>query len=59
MCNSSGVEKYNSITNKKKNKHDKIVLIAKPKLNSIDILISTALIDWNISHDEFFLIIMC
>ena len=55
----AGVEKYNSITNKKKNKHDKIVLIAKPKWNSIDILISTALIDWNISHDEFFLIIMC
>ena len=30
---------------KKKKKHDKIVLIAKSKLNSIKMLISNALID--------------
>ena len=36
--------------------HDKIVLLAKPKLNSIEVLISKALIDSNISHDEFILI---
>ena len=41
---------------KKKKKHDKIVLLAKSKLNSIEILISKALIDSNISHDEFILI---
>ena len=31
-------------------------MIAKAKLNTIDVLISKALIDWNISHDEFALI---
>ena len=32
---------------------DKIVLLAKTNLNSMEVLISTALIDSNISHDEF------
>ena len=41
---------------KKKKKHDKIVLLAKSKLNSIGVLISNALIDSIISHDEFVLI---
>ena len=41
---------------KKKKKHDKIVLLAKSKLNSIEVLISKALIDSVISHDEFVLI---
>ena len=40
---------------KKKKKHDKILLFAKSKLNSIEILISKALIDSVISHDEFVL----
>ena len=40
---------------KKKKKHDKIVLLAKSKLNSIEVLISKALIDSNISHDELVL----
>ena len=40
---------------KKKQKHDKVVLLAKSKLNSI-VLISNALVDSNISYDEFFLI---
>ena len=31
-------------------------MLAKSKLNSIQVLISKALIDLNISHDEFFLI---
>ena len=30
--------------------------LARPKLNSIEVLISTVLIDSNISHDEFALI---
>ena len=38
---------------KKKKKHEKIVLLAKSKLNSIEVLISKAFIDSNISHDEF------
>ena len=37
-------------------KHDKIVLLAKSKLNSLEVLISKNLIDQNISHDEFILI---
>ena len=51
----AGIKEYKSI-NKNKKKHDKIVLIAKSKLNSIEVLISKALIDSNISHDEFVLI---
>ena len=41
---------------KKKKKHDKIVLLVKTKLISIEVLISKALIDSVISHDEFALI---
>ena len=41
---------------KKKNEHDKIVSLAKSKLNSIEVLISKVLVDSNISHDEFVLI---
>ena len=52
----AGIKKCKSIIKKKKKKHDKIVLLAKSKLNSIDVLMSKALIDSNISHDEFVLI---
>ena len=45
-----GFKKYNSIIRKKKKKHDKIVLLAKTKLNTTEPLISKALIDSNISH---------
>ena len=38
----AGIKKYKSINKKKKKKHDKIVLLAKSKLNSIEILISKA-----------------
>ena len=41
---------------KKKKKHNKILPWAKSALNSIEVLISKALIDSNISHDEFVLI---
>ena len=41
---------------KKKNKHDKGVLLAKSKLSSLEVLISKALIDSSLSHDEFVLI---
>ena len=49
----AGIKTYKSIINKKQKKHDKIVLLAKIKLNSIDILSSGASIDSYISHDEF------
>ena len=52
----AGIQKYKSIIKKKKKKHDKIVLLAKSKLNSIEVLTSKTLIDSNISHDEFVLI---
>ena len=37
-------------------KHDQTVFLAKSKLNKIEVLISKALFDSNISHDEFFFI---
>ena len=49
----AGIKKCKSIIKKKKEKHDKIVLLAKSKLNSIEALISKALIDSYPSHDEF------
>ena len=51
-----GVKKYKSINKKKMKTHDKIVLLAKSILNSIEVLLSKALIDSNIGHDEFVLI---
>ena len=42
-----------SIINKKKKKHDKIVLLGKQKLNTIEVLNSNSLIDSYLSHDEF------
>ena len=41
------------VNKKKKKKHDRIVLLAKSKLNSMEVLISKVLIDSNISHEEF------
>ena len=42
-----------TITRNKKKKDDKIFMLAKNKLNSIETLISQALIDLQISHEEF------
>ena len=42
-----------NITRNKKNKHDKILMLAKSKLNSTKTLISQALIDINISYEEY------
>ena len=52
----AGIKRYKSIIQKKKQKHDKIVFSAKSKSNKIEVLVSKALIDSNISHDEFVLI---
>ena len=52
----TGIKKDKSIITKKRTKHDKLVLLAKSKLNSIEVLISKALINSNISHEEFVLI---
>ena len=52
----AGIKNFKSIMKNKKRKHDKIVLLAKSKLHSIEVLISKTLIDLIISHDEFVLI---
>ena len=49
------IKMYKSIVKKKKTKDDKIVLLWKDKLNTIEALIYKVLIDSFISHDEFVL----
>ena len=47
------VKKLLNFTRKKKKKHNKIITLARNKLNIIETFISQALIDFNISHEEF------
>ena len=47
------VKKLLSTTGNEKKKQDKISMLAKSKLNSIETLISQALIDMGRSHEEF------
>ena len=47
------VKKLLSVSRKKKKKHNKITILAKSKLNSIETLMTQALIDLDISHEEF------
>ena len=47
------IKKLLIITRSKTKKHDKTLMLAKSKLNSIEILVSQALIDMEISHEEF------
>ena len=42
-----------NITRRKKKKHNKIIALARSKLNIIENLISQALIDFEITHEEF------
>ena len=42
-----------NITRKKKKKHNKIIALARSKLNIIENLTSQALIDFEITHEEF------
>ena len=42
-----------NITRKKKKKRNKIIALARSKLNIIENLISQALIDFEITHEEF------
>ena len=41
------------VTKKRKKKYNKIIALAKSKLNTIDTLLSSALNDSKISHEEF------
>ena len=40
-----------NVTKKRKKKHNKIIVLAKNKLNMIDTLLSSALNDFEISHE--------
>ena len=52
---STGINKsLLQVTKKKKKKHNTIITLAKDKRNMIDTLLSSALNDLKISHDEFF-----
>ena len=46
-------KKLLSITRNKKKKHDQILMLTKSKLDSIEALVSQALINMEISHEEF------
>ena len=47
------VKTFLSITRKKKKKHNKIISLARNKLNVTENLISQALIDFEITHEQF------
>ena len=53
----TGISKSLLKLTKKKQKHNKIIVLAKNKLNMIDTLLSIALNDSEISHEEFINII--
>ena len=46
-------KKLLKITRNKKKKHNKILMLAKSKLNGIESLVPKASINMNISHEEF------
>ena len=52
----AGIKNYQSVIKKNKKKHDKIVLLVKSKLNSIEASIYKALINSVICHNKFVLI---
>ena len=52
------IKKLLNMTISKKKKHDQLLMLAKSKFNSIDTLISQALIELDISHEEFIMILI-
>ena len=51
------VKKLLNITGNKKKKHDKTLMLAKSEFNSIETLVSQALIDMELSREEFITIL--
>ena len=49
----AGIKKYKSIIKKKRKMHNKTVLLAKTKLDKIEVLISKSLNDSYVIHVEF------
>ena len=52
------IKKLVSITRNKKKKHYKILMLAESKLNNFEVLVSQALIDMEISREEFITILI-
>ena len=55
ICVITAGTKHKSIIKNKKKKHDKLLSLAKSKLNKVKVLIGKALTDSNINYDEFVL----
>ena len=51
------IKKLLNMTINKKKKHDQLLMLAESKFNSIETLISQALIDLDINHEEFITIL--
>ena len=51
------IKKLLKTTKNKKEKYDKVLMLAKSKLNSIETLVSKALIHMEISHEEYMTIL--
>ena len=51
------IKKLLDITRRKKKRHDQILMLAESKFNSIETLMSLALNDLNISHEELIMIL--
>ena len=49
----AGIKKCKLIIKKKREKHDKIVLLANTKLSTIEVMISKAFTDLYINHEDF------
>ena len=51
------IKKLPNMTINKKKKHDQLLILSESKINSIETLISRALDDLDISHEEFIMIL--
>ena len=57
FSNNRNSKKILNITRNKKKNHDKVLMLAKTKRNRMETLVSQALIDMEISHEEFITIL--
>ena len=53
----AGITKKLLTTTRKKKKHNKMLMLAKSKLNSIETLVSQALIDMELSNEKYIAIL--
>ena len=57
LLTTSVIKKLLYETKKRKKKHDKVLYLGKIKLDCIELLISQAIIDLQISHEKFKMIV--